>query len=386
MNNYSNHKGKSDCTESEVRRFSSAYKQAMEPITVSPELRERILRLQDKKIQPRWIKIVRTTACAAACLTIVLAARGWLVTESQNLSISNESTASTAAYSGTDSSAIAGSPETGSADAGQQSGETSGDGSLSAQSESAEIEEAAQPEEAAAPSSQQADSATASEQTVSPKEKMPSSGTSEPAVESSHTDTDNSKVYSSSTTAGTAGEENDGSSQAAFNSVIPQETSGVTAPASDQPDTAGSVGSHTTAPVSGSGTAVVNPSSSCSSAEEAEAVLGWSIVSPDLTGASLSLIDGSLFQASWENGQCYRMARTSEWGADISGDYDQYPCSVVQTVNNISLTMKGNSEDAYTLLTWTDGEYSYSWSSGDTDTGMTQADAQSFVQSIVTNP
>ena len=193
MNNYSNHKGKSDCTESEVRRFSSAYKQAMEPITVSPELRERILRLQDKKIQPRWIKIVRTTACAAACLTIVLAARGWLVTESQNLSISNESTASTAAYSGTDSSAIADSPETGSADAGQQSGETSGDGSLSAQSESAEIEEAAQPEESAPPSPHQVDFAKASKRPASPKGKMPSPGKPDPRVKSSNPVPENRK-------------------------------------------------------------------------------------------------------------------------------------------------------------------------------------------------
>ena len=337
MNNYSNHKGKSDCTESEVRRFSSAYKQAMEPITVSPELRERILRLQDKKIQPRWIKIVRTTACAAACLTIVLAARGWLVTESQNLSISNESTASTAAYS-EGNAAVAGSSKSRQTDAKQQENTAYDDSGSPDQPESAEVEPA-QPEKAAAPSLQQADSAAMPQQTDRPEEEPPSSDTSEAAAEISHADTGSAQVYSSSASAQAADEEPEDSSQTSFNSVIPEETSGAAAPVSDQTDTAGS-GGQPVVQISGNDAAATNPLTSCSSVEEAEAVLGWSVVLPDLTGANLSLIDGSLFQASWEDNQCYRMARTSIWGTDISGDYNQYSCSVLQTVNNISLTMK----------------------------------------------
>ena len=378
MNNYSNHKGKSDCNEAEIRRFSSAYKQAMEPVTVSPELRERILRLQDKKIQPRWIKIVRTTACAAACLTIVLAARSWLVTESQNLSISNQSGSSTAAYS------LAGNSVSDSAEPGQENETVTMDDSSSIESDQPETEEAVEDEATMAPSTQQADSAAPSEQTVSPK-KVPSSNVSEPADKTSRNETDSGKAYAPQNSDGAGNNANSDSSQITYNADAPQEISNETAPASnDQPEITGSAGSHTTTQAAGSGTSIANPSISCSSTEEAEKLLGWSIASPDLTGASLSLIDGSLFQASWEDGQCYRIARTSEWGADISGDYSQYTCSVVQSTDSFTLTLKGNAEDAYTLLTWTDDEFSYSWSSS--GAGMTQADAESFVQSIVSNP
>ena len=375
MNNYSNHKGKSDCTESEIRRFSSAYKQAMEPITVSPELRERILRLQDQKVQPRWIKVVRTTACAAACLTIVLAARSWLVTQSQNLSISNESVSSTAAYS------LAGSTGSGSAEAGADHETVTTDSGSSAAADQAEPEQAVPEQAAVVPSTQQTDSEeTPEQQAVTPKE-APSSAVSEPAQESSRNETDSGKSGSSQAGNGTGSNEAGDSSQTAYSTVTPQETASVTAPASDEPNAADSTDSHMTAQISGNGTSIANPIVSCSSAEEAETLLGWSIVSPDLAGADLSLINGSLFQASWEDGQCYRMARTSEWSADISGDYNQYACSVVQETNRFTLTMKGDAEDAYTLLTWTDDQFSYSWSTS--GAGMTQADAESFVQSIV---
>lgn len=378
MNNYSNHKGKSDCIESEIRRFSSAYKQAMEPITVSPQLRERILRLQDQKIQPRWIKIVRTTACAAACLTIVLAARGWLVTESQNLSISNQSGSSTATYS------LAGNSVSDSAEPGQENETVTMDDSSSIESDQPETEEVVQDEATMAPSTQQTDSAAASEQTVSPK-KVPSSNVSEPANETSHNKADDGKTYIPQASDGAGNNANSGSSQTTYITDAPQGMSNETAPASDdQPETTDTADSHTTAQVSGSGTWIANPSVSYSSTAEAEKILGWSIAAPDLTGASLSLINGSLFQASWEDGQCYRMARTSEWSADISGDYNQYACAVIQETDRFTLTLKGNAEDAYTLLTWTDDQFSYSWSS--TGSGMTQADAEAFVQSIVSNP
>ena len=139
----------------------------------------------------------------------------------------------------------------------------------------------------------------------------------------------------------------------------------------------------TTTQTADNSTQIANPMVPCSSVEEAEATLGWEITAPDLSQASLSLINGSMFQASWEDGSLYRVARTSIWGTDISGDYNAYNCTLESSTGNVSIMMKGDSEDEYTLLTWVDDGFSYAWSCG---TGMTRSDAEAFVQSILTTP
>ncbi len=371
MNNYSNHKGKSDCHEAESRRFSAAYKQAMQSVTVSPELRERILRLQDKKIQPYWIKVVKTTACAAACLTIVLAARSWLTTESRDLSISSNSAgASTAVYSLSGGSAAPDSSESNGAASSQESGAAfaaaSSEQTAPAETDGVLSEEAAQQ----------------TETTADPREAT-SSTSSQPSEDvSSSTASRNNQTHTAQTGNPDESASQGTSSQASDIDSVPQ-TIDEMAPMNDQPDGENSSTSQTTTQVSGNSTQLANPMVPCSSVQEAEATLGWSISAPDLSQASLTLINGSLFEASWEDGRYYRMARTSTWGTDISGDYNTYDCELQVTIGQISLTMKGNAEDAYTLLTWVDDGFSYAWSS---NTGMTRADAEAFVQSILTTP
>ena len=372
MNNYSNQKGKSDCTEAENRRFSTAYKQAMEPITVSPELRERILRLQDRKIQPYWVKVIKATACAAACLAIVLTGHSWLTSSSQNLSISENTGASTTAYS------LAGGSAAGSStDDSRHSSTETADGS-SAMAQAAETEQALQPtEDFSEEGAQQPETATAE-----PQETEPSTSSQAEGTASSVTD-DGRQTNTTSTAVPDEPRPSSSDSQTSSLPETADETTAITEQPEGKDARPNQTSTQTTTQTAENGTQIANPMVPCSSVDEAEATLGWEVTAPDLSQASLTLINGSMFQASWEDGSLYRVARTSIWGTDISGDYNTYNCTLESSTGNVSIMMKGDSEDEYTLLTWVDDGFSYAWSCG---TGMTRSDAEAFVQSILTTP
>ena len=74
---------------------------------------------------------------------------------------------------------------------------------------------------------------------------------------------------------------------------------------------------------------------------------------------SASLIMGSLAQVVYTDGTdtiTYRMAEGTE---DVSGDYNAYPWTEEADLDGITVTLKGQQEDAVLLAVWTDGAYSY---------------------------
>ena len=59
---------------------------------------------------------------------------------------------------------------------------------------------------------------------------------------------------------------------------------------------------------------------------------------------------------------------------DVSGDYNNYENETVISVNDTTITLKGNGE-GYTLAIWTDGDYAYSLTLSD---GATDAEWQAI--------
>ena len=61
---------------------------------------------------------------------------------------------------------------------------------------------------------------------------------------------------------------------------------------------------------------------------------------------------------SWDDQSvCYRKSTGTE---DNSGDWNEYAKQDTVNVDEFSCTLKGDSDDRYVLVTWTDGTYSYS--------------------------
>lgn len=63
---------------------------------------------------------------------------------------------------------------------------------------------------------------------------------------------------------------------------------------------------------------------------------------------------------SWDDQSiCYRKSVGTE---DNSGDWNEYVKQDTMNVDELSCTLKGDSDDRYVLVTWTDGTYAYSLS------------------------
>lgn len=79
---------------------------------------------------------------------------------------------------------------------------------------------------------------------------------------------------------------------------------------------------------------------------------GWKV-------ESATLIGGTLAQVVYSDGTntvTYRMAEGTE---DVSGDYNAYPWTAETEADGVTVTLKGQEEDAVLLAVWTDGQYSY---------------------------
>lgn len=83
---------------------------------------------------------------------------------------------------------------------------------------------------------------------------------------------------------------------------------------------------------------------------------------------------------SWDDQSvCYRKSTGTE---DNSGDYAEYAEQNTVTVDDLTCTLKGESDDHYVLATWTDGTYSYSLS---VSKSMTQKEMLDLIVEIEKN-
>ena len=368
--------------ENQTHNFKEEYKLSMDKETMSPELKSRILTAAEEKKQTnhsiRYIKPIMTAAMtAAACFVLFFTANEWFdgtestisVVESASSEYSMESDLSLASEAtepveqksfSDDSSDLPSSESIDSSDTEITSSPSSAVYRLADELDSEELTE---------PQSDISESSTLQSETQNipsesknepvQNERIPPSvlGASIPASELS----DSEKNNDENSSVEASFETSEDNSLLDDSSALSEEN----APAvvSDEAET----------------TFVPNPITSYETISDAETVLGWKVKTPALEGASFYLISESLFEVDWENGDYYRMAITSQWGTDISGDYRPYRFSMTETLNGITVTLSGNESDSYNLLIWQDGEYSFAFYSS---SPLTLTEAETLLKSI----
>jgi len=113
-----------------------------------------------------------------------------------------------------------------------------------------------------------------------------------------------------------------------------------------------------------SGVTVENPMYLCKDIDEAESIVGFTLNVPDSILGSQSrqiyVIDQNIIEIDYFEGQdiiaCIKKAKSTE---DISGDYSVYENEEIRNIGDVEATFKGNDNLIY-LVTWSNGEYSYS--------------------------
>ncbi len=336
----------------EHERFSDAYKRAMDGVTMSPELRERVLRLQNKKPEPLFFRIARPAACVAACLAIVFTARHFTQTNIFQLETANTTAAVDEELSSvgflssaqadfhseiafdtdTSDSSSAESAESHRIEAreGTSSGQQAGNGYQTAVPQDIPENEEAAAESEDGPSCSdlpsRADPYVLSASIGMPEEDAPQ----EP----------------------TEGEESSAPAQ-------DDEPMPYTEEKWDIDNGTESAGDGTNQM-----TTVANPVVVYDSLSEAEAVLGWSAKLPPIaySNVQIALISEEVLQICWAEGTVYYRMAKSELGEDISGDYTIYAVTTIVENGAYTLQLRGNEENAYTLLTWQGDGYSYAYS------------------------
>lgn len=98
-------------------------------------------------------------------------------------------------------------------------------------------------------------------------------------------------------------------------------------------------------------------------------------------GYSLSgcaLIDGTLVQITYDNGADTILYRTKKSSEDISGDYNTYPNTVTVDVNGVTADARGYSGKYYSTV-WQEGESSYAIGSTG---GLAEEDVKNIIAGI----
>ncbi len=120
------------------------------------------------------------------------------------------------------------------------------------------------------------------------------------------------------------------------------------------------------------------------SAAELSDMLGFEINVPkyipfesdSVTYISLWNEVGEIDFTSGEKSLVYRKGLAKD--GDVSGDYNQYDTEKTVSLDNIDVTIKGNSGE-YTLAVWTKGDYAYSVS---ISYGVSESEIMKVVESI----
>lgn len=69
---------------------------------------------------------------------------------------------------------------------------------------------------------------------------------------------------------------------------------------------------------------------------------------------------GQMAEISYEAGDQTAELRKSPGTEENSGDWTEYPATEQLTIGEVSVELRGDAQDAYTLAVWTDGQYAYS--------------------------
>lgn len=69
---------------------------------------------------------------------------------------------------------------------------------------------------------------------------------------------------------------------------------------------------------------------------------------------------GQMAETSYEADDQTAELRKSPGTEENSGDWTEYPATEQLTIGEVSVELRGDAQDAYTLAVWTDGQYAYS--------------------------
>ena len=78
------------------------------------------------------------------------------------------------------------------------------------------------------------------------------------------------------------------------------------------------------------------------------------------TAAHYTSYWGQMAEISYEAGDQTAELRKSPGTEENSGDWTEYPATEQLTLGEVSVELRGDAQDAYTLAVWTDGQYAYS--------------------------
>lgn len=129
-------------------------------------------------------------------------------------------------------------------------------------------------------------------------------------------------------------------------------------------------------------TQIPNPWEDCSSLEEAQQLAGFSIQVPDSINGyparSIQVMDTSMIQVLYENDQDQQiLIRKGTGSDDISGDYNSYHETTQTTLNDSSVTFKGNDGKIMVAI-WSDGSYSYAIDAS----GLTSEEMTALIEQV----
>lgn len=316
-----------------------SYKAAMDRLTVSDGLRQRVLAAAEEKersapgfVSRRWVKPV---CGAAACLALMGAAGVWMnLSGIDTANLVQKTASSSAAVSSTE----AGFAET--ADSSPTESRKQNEAADEATMETCLTDEAGTAENDTEDTKGSGASSAAAFTT------LPVSGDGE------------------NTLAGGASSQSDETDVGAENGDSGRMES---VGSSDDPESSGESTSETG---NGSGwegdsfmISISNPVLSCETREAAAGLLGFSPLIPESIppDAEISVIAGSLLQLCWERDGVSFVYRTAEGSDDISGDWNSYEISEIVDIAGRAVTLKG-SGGMVSLMLWTENDQTFSLS------------------------
>ena len=123
-----------------------------------------------------------------------------------------------------------------------------------------------------------------------------------------------------------------------------------------------------------------NPFADVNSLEEASKIAGFDMSAPNsvdgYNGMAIQAIEKDLIQVIYGDQGHNVYFRKAVGIEDVSGDYNQYKDVSTKSLYGKELTVKSEDEKTY-VITWTDGQYSYSIQSND---GFDFADVQALLE------
>lgn len=129
-----------------------------------------------------------------------------------------------------------------------------------------------------------------------------------------------------------------------------------------------------------------NPFVDCETIADAEKLTGFSLTLPaqmpeGYTQTVIQVMDDSMIQVIFENGDNSITVRKAKGSEDISGDSSEYAESKTLTIDSVEVSAKGN-DGKISTATWVDGEYTYAVSVGADEAGLDEAVISEMISSI----